>query len=214
MFDALNLFALIIFLVNFAGYHGIYLLLVKKYPHKTLKSYINEFREEGLRYVIENRQHMVLVQALRDAIMVCNVFASSTLIFVGALMNLLINIQELAKSLEITNIALFKFKIVFMIGILSISFIFLISALRYYRLVSILILTPPEVISKRMKIPAHKYLGKLLNSGCGYYTLGSRGLLYSLLILLWLANTWVFITLVTIVTVLFAKYRDFHTSQH
>ncbi|AEA46189.1 DUF599 domain-containing protein [Archaeoglobus veneficus] len=209
MLDALNITALAIYLLCFAGYHGTYFILLKKCPHRAVKAYINKLREDGIEYMIKRGDQIVVVQALRDAIMVCNLFASSTLIFIGAILNLLINMDKLARNMGVWNLHHFQFKILFMVGVLSVSFIFLVSALRYYRLVAVLVMAPPESIQKYTGEPAHRYLGKALNSGCTYYTLGSRGLIYSLLILLWLVNTEAFVAVVVGITILLAKYRDF-----
>ncbi len=212
MFDSLsllNLLALVIFLLCSAGYHGLYFIHSKKCQTRAIKTRIDIFREKGIEYVLKNNEHIVLVQQLRDLIYVNTFLASSSLIFVGAVMNVLINLDSIEKNIKIMNIDLFEFKILFMVGLLSLSFIFFMSSLRYYRMVSIMVTTPPMIISEYMGIPAHRYLATLLNKGSSFYTLGSRGLLYSLLILLWLVNTPAFILATVLITLLFAKYKDF-----
>ncbi|AGK60677.1 putative membrane protein [Archaeoglobus sulfaticallidus PM70-1] len=209
MVDSSNFFALIVFLICFAGYHGSYLILSKKYPKKVVKTYTNIFREKGIENVIKKREPLVLVQQLRDAIYVSNLFASASLIFIGMLLNLLINLNTLAESLKITDVGLFEFKILFIAALQAISFIFFVSSLRYYRMVSLLATTPPETIREHLGIEAYKYLAHLLNRGCSFYTLGSRGILYSILLLAWFVNEWLFMAIVVLTTVLFAKYRDF-----
>ncbi|MBT8763679.1 DUF599 domain-containing protein [Desulfohalobiaceae bacterium Ax17] len=206
--ELIDIIALIVFLLCYVGYHGFYLFLLRKCPQRTVKSYVNKFREDGIEHMIAKDNHIVIIQAIRDVIMVCNFLASSTLIFIGALLNLLLNIDKIEKNLQIWNFNLFEFKILFMVGILSASFIFLVSALRYYRHVAMMVMTRPETIMKYTGEPAPKYIGALLNSGCGYYTLGSRGLMYSLLLLVWMINTLSFIFVVIAITVLFAVYRD------
>jgi uncharacterized membrane protein len=205
----LNQIALIIFLVCFAGYHSVYFLVYQRYPDRTVKSHANLFRESGIEYVLKKGEHLLLVQQLRDVISVSNLFASSTLIFIGILLNLLINLTGLAQSLGITDVLSFEFKILFIAAIQAISFMFFISSLRYYRLVSLFITTPPDIIKKHTGIEGHEYLGRLLNRGCSFYTLGSRGVLYSLIAIAWVFNTWLFIVAVVALTLLFAGYRDF-----
>ena len=202
--------ALIVFLLCYVGYHGLYLCLLKKCPQKTVKSYVNKFREDAIEHMMSKDKHIVIIQAIRDVIMVCNFLASSTLIFIGALLNLLLNIDKIEKNLKIWNFDLFEFKVLFMVGILSASFIFLVSALRYYRHVAMMVMTRSETILKYTGIPAVEYIGSLLNRGCGYYTLGSRGLMYSLLLLIWMINTLSFIVIVVLITIFFAVYRDLH----
>ena len=210
MLDLYNTIALAIFLLCFIGYHIFYFYLMKKYPHITEKSYIDILREDGIAHMIETGKQIVVIQALRDVIMICNLFASSTFIFIGLMLNLSINIDKIAKNMKIWNFKYFEFKILVIIGILIFAFICLISALRYYRLLAILVMARPETIEKQTCKSADKYLGSMFNIGCTYYTLGSRGLIYSLLILVWLINTWLFIGIVLFITLLFAISKDFH----
>ncbi len=204
--ELLDQIALIIFLISFAGYHGAYLLLHRRRPDRTVKSHANLFREKGIEYVLNKEEHILLVQQLRDVISVSILFASATLIFAGILLNLLIN----AKSFGIfADVLLFEFKILFIVAIQAISFMFFVSSLRYYRLVCLFTTTPSDVITDHTGMAKHEYLGNLLNRGCSFYTLGSRGVLYSLIVILWLFSPWLFMAAVFLITLLFAGYRDF-----
>ncbi len=209
MFDVLDIVALIIFLICFAGYHSAYFILTERYPHKSVKAYIKAFREKELEYLLSKGDYETLIQQLRDAINVSNIFASASLIFVGMILNLLINLKDIAESLKIVNVEMFEFKVLFVAAIQAVSFIFFVSSLRYYRMVSLLAATPPQTVKELLGIEAHKYFAQLLEKGCSFYTLGSRGLLYSIFLLAWFVNTWMFIAIVVIATALFARYRDF-----
>lgn len=204
-----NAIALFVFLLCTLGYHGVYFVIIRRYTQKAIKTHIDIFRIKGVEYVLKRGEHITLVQQLRDLIYVNTFLASSSLIFIGAVMNLLVNTDSIEKNIKVISMESFEFKILFMVGVLSLSFVFFISSLRYYRMVSIIVTTPPEVIKEHLGVPAHKYLGELLNKGSSFYTLGSRGLLYSLLILLWLVNTAAFVLTTVIITLLFAKYKDF-----
>jgi len=53
MLDALNIAALAIYLLCFAGYYGTYFILLKKRPHRAVETYINKLREDGIEYMIK-----------------------------------------------------------------------------------------------------------------------------------------------------------------
>ncbi|ADB57817.1 DUF599 domain-containing protein [Archaeoglobus profundus] len=209
MVSQLDILAFLIFIACFGGYHALYLLIVEKYPKKAVKAYVRILREKSIANLLEREEYETLVQQLRDAIQVCYVFASSSLIFMGLMFNLLINIDEIARNLKITDVTAFEYKVLFVIAIQALSFIFFISSIRYYRMLSLLIATPPEEILRLLGITAEKFYAQLLDKGCTYYTLGSRGLLYSMLSFTWFLSPLAFLTLVIVVTLLLAKYRDF-----
>jgi uncharacterized membrane protein len=209
MLSQIDIIALIIFITCFAGYHGIYCLISSRYPKTAVKAYVRILREKNIANLLEKEDYITLIQQTRDAIQVCYVFASSSLIFIGLLLNLLINIDKITQNLKITEVTSFEFKILFVIAIQALSFIFFISSIRYYRMVSLLVATPPEEILKHLGITAERYYAHLLDRGCTFYTLGSRGLFYSILLFAWFVNALFFIALVVIITFLLAKYRDF-----
>jgi uncharacterized membrane protein len=209
MLAFLDIVALIVFLICFAGYHSLYFVLSKRYPKRSVHAYMTIFRERELENLLSRGDYMTLIQQLRDAIYVCNIFASASLLFIGLLLNLLINLDTLTKSLKITDVELFEFKVLFITAIQAVSFIFFISSLRYYRIVSLLAATPPETIHEHLGMEAYRYFAQLLDKGCSFYTLGSRGLLYSIFLLAWFVNAWLFIGIVVLATALFARYRDF-----
>ncbi|AEA46198.1 DUF599 domain-containing protein [Archaeoglobus veneficus] len=172
--ETIDAVAIVVFLCCFAGYHGSYFIVHRFKPEKTIKSHANFFRMKGIEFVLRKGDHLLLIQQLRDVIYVSNLLASSTLIFIGILLNLLINLRDLAKSLGIVDVETFELKILFIATIQAASFMFFISSLRYYRLVSLFATTPPEVIKDATGEEAHEYLGRLLNRGCSFYTLGSN----------------------------------------
>ncbi len=209
MLSSTDLIALIVFLICFVGYHCTYLILAEKYPKKAVKAYVRVLREKGIANLLEREEYETIIQQLRDLIMVCNVFASSTLIFIGLLLNLLINIDKVVKNLKILNTYSFEIKVIFVISLLALSFMFLVSSIRYYRMLSLLVATPPEEIIRLLGITAEKFYAQLLDRGCTYYTLGSRALLYSMLSLSWFVHSIIFIVLTVVTTFLLARYRDF-----
>ena len=209
MLSTLDIVALIVFLTCFVGYHFLYLLLVERFPKRTVKAYVRILREKSIANLLEREEYETLVQQLRDAIQVCYVFASSSLIFIGLLLNLLINMDKVVQNLRILDASSFEFKIIFIIVIQILSFMFFVSSIRYYRMLTLLVATPPEEIIRLLGITAEKFYAQLLDRGCTYYTLGSRGLLYSMLSFSWLVNPVVFMMLTLITTILLAKYRDF-----
>ncbi len=76
-------------------------------------------------------------------------------------------------------------------------------------MVSLLVATPPEEILKHLGITAERYYAHLLDRGCTFYILGSRGLFYGILLFAWFVNALFFIALVVTITFLLAKYREF-----
>jgi len=201
--------ALAVFIVCFAVYHILYYFISERYPKTAVKAYVGILREKGIENLLKKEDYQTIIQQLRDAMQVSNIFASSSLIFIGLLLNLLIHIDKITQNLQITNVVAFEFKILFITAVQAVSFIFFVSSIRYYRIASLLSATPPEEIEKHLGISATKYFAFLLDRGCAYYTLGSRGLLYSVLSLAWFVSDVFFIAIVVITTILLAKYRDF-----
>lgn len=209
MISELDLIALIVFLVCFALYHGIYLIIAERHPQVTLKAKMRYLREKSIINLLRKEEYDAAIQLLRGLIMAGNVFASSSIIFMGLLLNLLINLDRIAQNLKIVNVYGFEFKLLFIIGLQAISFMLFVSSIRYYRMISLLIATPHDEISRIFGVDAEKYYGQLMDKGSTYYTLGSRCLLYSMIAFSWFVSAPAFIILTIGVTLLLANYRDF-----
>ncbi len=209
MLSNVDLIALITFLVCFALYHGTYLIVAEKRPDLTLKARMRILREKSIINLLKREEYDAVIQLLRGLIMAGNVFASSSLIFMGLLLNLLINIDKVTRNLGIVDVYGFEFKLLFIIGLQALSFMLFVSSIRYYRMISLLVATPQDEISRLFGVDAERYYGQLMDKGSTYYTLGSRCLLYSMISFSWFVSTPVFIALTVGITLLLANYRDF-----
>jgi uncharacterized membrane protein len=207
--ERLDVIAVILYLLCTVVYHGSYYYIMKLFPGRTFKSHMNVLRRAWIEYIIKNKEYLIAVNQLRDLVNINTFLASAILISIGALLNLMLNIDKM-ENLSILTAGDFELKIALLMLVLTTSFFCYLSSLRNLRIVTMLIPAPPEAFRQHTGEDAVEYLTDKINIASSYYTLGSRGMFYAIPILFWLISTWAFIGVTLLMTLYFALKRDYH----
>ncbi len=200
----LNLLGLITFLLTFFGYHGLYFYITDKNPMKTKKGRMEPSIESWLTNSLEEKNHILIVQQLRNLIMAVTFLATTSVLLIGLLINL-IGIEEIIEFPSIIP----KYYPTWTI-IISLSFSLLNSmlSLRYFTAITILIKSSPNQIKKIENKHAIQYLAEKYEAGNREYLLARRGLIYGIVSLSWYFNLWIYIILLISITIWFAVKHD------
>lgn len=206
--NPLDIAGLAIFFLCSVVYHSSYYFVMKRYPQYTVKTRINIYRRAWISYILKKKDYILAVQQARDLITINTFLASASLIFIGVILNLLVNADKV-RGLSSISAELFEVKIILIVIVYSFSFFSFLSSLRNLRIFTMLIPTPAPVIKEYSGVEAIEYFTRKVNKASSSYTLGSRSLYYSIPVFLWLVNTWLFILATLGMTAYFALRKDY-----
>ncbi len=206
--NPLDLAGIIIYFLCSVVYHSSYYLVMRRYPRYTVKTRINLYRRAWVEYILRTKDYYLAVQQARDLITINTFLASASLIFIGVILNLLVNADKV-QGLSSIGAELFELKIMLIVVVYSFSFFSFLSSLRNLRIFTMLIPTPEEVIRTHSGVEAVEYFTRKVNKASSSYTLGSRSQYYSLPVFLWLVSPWLFILSTLAMTAYFALMKDY-----
>ncbi|MDP6613098.1 MAG: DUF599 domain-containing protein [Candidatus Hydrothermarchaeota archaeon] len=204
----LDIAGLVIFFLCSVVYHSSYYLVMRHYPQHTVKTRINLYRRAWVEHILRTKDYHLAVLQARGLININTFLASASLIFIGVILNLLVNTDKVS-GLGLISLELFEIKIMLIVVVYSFSFFSFLSSLRNLRIFTMLIPTPRQVINKHSGIKAVDYFTRKVNKASGSYTLGSRSLYYSIPVFLWLVSPWLFILSTLVMTAYFALRKDY-----
>jgi uncharacterized membrane protein len=202
--NALNMESIsgLAFAVITLGYNISYFWYTQNHPKKTHKGRQNIYRECWITNIIEKGKSMTAVHQLRNMTLITTFLASSTLIFMGV-----------AVSFTGTSFPIQKdyadYKLYSLIGIIALAFFNFLFTLRTASEITILIESSPSKIEELEGIPAVQYLTKKINQAFLLNTLGMRCLYYSIPLIFWFFDPYIFIFITVILTMGIAKFLDF-----
>lgn len=184
------------------GYNISYFWYTQNHPKRTHKGRQNIYREYWITNIIEKGKSMTAVHQLRNMTLITTFLASSTLIFMGV-----------AVSFTGTSFPIQKdyadYKLYSLIGIIALAFFNFLFTLRTASEITILVESSPSKIEELEGIPAVQYLTKKINQAFLLNTLGMRCLYYSIPLIFWFLDPFVFIFITVILTMGIAKFLDF-----
>jgi len=195
--------ALVVFFICTIGYHTIiYPYILSRYPMKTAKGKINLYRRSWVEKVLEKDDIETAVQQVRNLTMVATLFASSSLIILGAITNVFLT------RYPSSQIDIFSIKVYLLMSIFGASFLLFLFSLRHLNYFTVLIGAKREVV-EGIEADMITMLAERMNLAMNRYTLGARCYYYSLAVIAWFFSVWVFITITLLITILVAITRDF-----
>lgn len=206
--NPIDVAGLTIFFLCSVVYHSSYYLVMRRYPQHTVKTRINLYRTAWVEHILRTKDYHLAVQQARDLININTFLASASLIFIGVILNLLVNTDKVS-GLGSISAELFEMKIMLIVVVYSFSFFSFLSSLRNLRIFTMLIPTPEEVIRAHSGVDAVEYFTRKVNKASSSYTLGSRSLYYSIPVFLWLVSPWLFILSTIGMTAYFALRKDY-----
>ena len=184
------------------GYNISYFWYTQNHPKKTHKGRQNIYREYWITNIIEKGKSMTAVHQLRNMTLITTFLASSTLIFMGVAVSFTGASFPIQKDYA-------DFKLYSLVGIIALAFFNFLFTLRTANEITILVESSPSKIEELEGIPAVQYLTKKINQAFLLNTLGMRCLYYSIPLIFWFFDPFVFIIITVILTIGIAKFLDF-----
>lgn len=202
MIDLPSFVIISIYAVCLWGYHYLYFFLTEKEDVITQRNRINEAIRSWFKEIIEERDHLLVIHQLRNVIMAVTFLATTSVLLIGLLFGLSPSALPDPFGDGDYAIWLMMFSLIY-------SFFNFLLCLRHFTRITFLVRSSSESLEDISGLRAETYLADLFIRGNREYTLGRRSMLYGLLGIIWLLNTWVFLFLIVGMTVLFIVSYDF-----
>ncbi|MBW3584031.1 MAG: DUF599 domain-containing protein [Euryarchaeota archaeon] len=199
--DHLNMVALVIFFVATLGYHIGYNVYGRMMPLSTVKGKVHRYRKDWVENILQSRNTLLAVQAVRNQIMTTTWLASSVLLVLAFFLSSGIAGRGTAPIEESAFMSFFgiedfgwlRYKIYLLLTLLGFAFLMFLFSLRHVMLFNTLIGVSPELIAQLEHVEAAEYLAQLANRSSSRFTYGLRATYFTVPTLSWLFSTWMFI---------------------
>lgn len=200
-----TLIALLAFVFSFWGYHYAYLWFTEKKGFETKKCRVDNAVHSWFRSALEESDHLLVVHQLRNIIMAVTFLATTVVVLLGFLMGF----STLGGSgITTGDILLEGYPLWLIVITLIFSFLNLLLSLRHFIRITFLIDADPRSLEAITGTSPDHYLSSLFVRGSSQYTIGRRGVLYAVVVLIWYLNVWVFVVSTVLVTLIFAVHND------
>lgn len=194
----------LIFLCCSLLYHIFYYRTVKNLPGHIFKGKINIIRRSWVQNMLKEGNTITAVQSLRNINMAASFLASSSIVFVGGMIYMVLSIDK--TSAIITGIETHHIQdYLLFLKILSLIIMFLTSLLnfslciRLLNYLAILIGSSPQVIEETVGESAVDYITRLFSKAGVHYTFGIRGFYYSIPVIFWFLSPTLFLVLTLLI---------------
>jgi len=220
--ELINLSALIIFLGCIIIY-SIKLKIGMKKPATAKRGLLNVFYGLWVSRMINEKETIIAVQTMRNLIMATTFISSSLLVLLGILIRMPgEGIGEIINLNATSNELIAQYKLVLLISSTVFSLLLFLLALRQMVRFTVLIGIPIKEIetqaSKHVEennkdketcvIDAKSLRTDVFIKAMNRFTYGMRGVFYSIIIILWFMNVYVFIIGTIILTIILINYQD------
>lgn len=211
--NPIDIIGLILFVIVFPVYHVIYPFVSRIFRKQAARKRFDLFRESWIEGLIERRDIIAAAQQTRNLTMVNSVLVSSSLILMGVVGNLLLQLPQVTdKGIGPHNWAehpdIIRVKLYLLIFVFAVAFSYFMTALRHLGHFVLVIGADPALV-KEHKGSAVKYYSSLINRASYRYTLGVRYLYSAIALFGWLFDPYIFIIIVIFFGVKFIIFQDF-----
>ncbi|MCC7202715.1 MAG: DUF599 domain-containing protein [Nitrospirae bacterium] len=203
----IDILALVLFVSCTLFYHAYYYFKVSRLPRNIFKGKINIIRRTWVENMLRPGHAITAVQSLRNIHMAASFLASSSIVFIGSILYLIINIEQTSGivtgkgTISLPDyhvfIKLITLMIMFLLSLLNFTL-----CIRLLNYLAILIGASTETIEETMKMSAVDYITKMFSTAGIHYTFGIRGFYYTIPLIGWFLGTWLFIILTILVLLL------------
>ncbi len=200
------LLAVTIYVACLFGYHYIYFFVTEFTGRNTKRSRMHECIGTWFENVLNEDEHLLCVHQIRNLIMALTFQATTAVVLMGILFGfagITGVIPEFPVIVEEMEIPVWLMVLTLIFSVLN----FLLS-LRNFTKITFLIRSSPQSLEALGEEKPACYLQRLFVNGNRSYTMGQRSILYSMLVLTWFMNIWVFIFTTIAVTIVFAYKHD------
>lgn len=200
---------LILFAWATLGYHITYVVLTRRDPLATVKGKIHLYRRTWVKRILDKDNQMLAVQTVRNLLMTASFMASSALLVVAVVLNLLLQGVAPPRGVPIASPELLEAQLILVGAMFAFSFIAMLLSIRYLNQFVILIGADPDLIDHIERVDAVTYLSNLINRASNRYTYGQRGFYFAVPIIAWMFSPWAFLATTVGLMVYLMLYLDF-----
>ena len=200
------LLALIVYVSCLWGYHYLYFFITEFSGRDTKRSRMHDCIGTWFENVLDYGDQLLCVHQIRNLIMALTFQATMAVVLLGIIFGfagvagVIPEFPDIVTAIDLP-VWLMVFTLIF--SVLN----FLLS-LRNFTKITFLIRASPDSLARLADDKPYRYLQKLFVNGNRYYTMGQRSILYSMVVLVWFLNVWLFIITVLMVTTVFAFKHD------
>ena len=209
----LDVVGLVLYLLVFPIYHGLYPLLARRSPHGTAKGRMDILRRSWIEGLVERRDIAVAAQQTRNLTMMNSLLGSAALILLGMTANVLLTYPKVAA--EVAHPASWDLhpgavsaKLYLLILVFAMAFSYYMAALRRLGQFNLVIGAEPALIEAE-EGSAVDYLTNLINKASNRYTLGVRAFFSAFPLFAWLFDSWLFLAFTLFFAARFVGFQDF-----
>ena len=191
---------------------AVYRLLYRyrcKNPESCMRTVIDELHESWVDARLKEENPITAVQALRNMLMACSIFITSTLILLGLLVGALAPfLSDDTPFLGIQAITAGTIKSGTIVAAVFVSAFCFIMAARLATRASMLVTAKPGSVDLGDELSGIHVTRTTFKSMQKYWMLGVRSMLYMLAAVAWLVSPFLFMTLVIVMTVYLIWFQD------
>jgi uncharacterized membrane protein len=214
----LNLLALLWFLVCFNGY--MVYARVKSYSTPCLASVMHIYRTEWMRRMLTRDNRIADTTAISNLERSVSFFASTTILVMAGILTVMSSTEQVINLIEDLPFAMaatrkeWELKLLVMLLLFVYAFFKFTWSLRQYGFASVMVggaPLPEEGLSER-EMEAHAArVAKMTSMAANSFNLGLRSYYFSIAILSWMINPWLFMLLSAVIVFLLYR-REFRSS--
>jgi uncharacterized membrane protein len=211
--NPLDAVGLILFVLVFPVYHGIYPWLMSLFPDRAVGTRIDLYRRSWIERLVRDQDVQMAAQQTRNLTMVNTVLASSSLILMGFTANLLIQGPQFTLDLPIHGGQTIHpvgqpGKLLLLIIVFGASFAYCMTALRHLGHFNVVMGADPHLIDL-YEGSAVEYLSGLIDRASNRYTMAVRCLYSASPLFLWLFDTRLFVGVTLLWGLKLIGFQDF-----
>jgi len=186
----LDTFTFVVFLGFTIGYHTFYHYMVRRRPSLIFKGKINIVRRAWVAKIFEENTGIVAVQTLRNVTMAASFLTSASVILIGGLISLLLNLeatQHIFIEGDVPRITepVLALKLINLIALFVASLFYFSLCVRLLNHIAMLLGAPPAAIRDAMGEDAVQFVYSLYAKAGRHYTFGMRSVYFLIPAVLW-----------------------------
>ncbi|KAA0875167.1 DUF599 domain-containing protein [Nitrincola tapanii] len=216
--NRLNLLALAWFLICFKGY--MYYARVQSYVTPCLASVLHMYRTEWMRRMMTRDNRIADTTAIANLERSVSFFASTTILVMAGILTVMSSTEQAINLIEDIPFALaatkqeWELKLLVMLMLFVFAFFKFTWSLRQYGFASVMVGSAPlptEELSEREREAHAARVAKMTSMAANSFNLGLRSYYFSIAVLGWLVNPWLFMILSAVVVLVLYR-REFSSS--
>lgn len=199
-------FALVVFLLQYAGYHYILFVVAEKRKWITRESIIREYRRKWVEVIARDRNHLLAIQSIRNLEMLNTFLISLTMLMMGGIISVFGANLDWVKDFEHGEHMLFLMnhkvavKLLVALGLLTVAFFNFIFSVRINYNMNF-------TISMAGEGPMNLgFLVEQVQRSSRHFIIGIRALYHIIIPMVWIIDTTLMLATTVVAVVLLARF--------